>query len=203
MRAMRTSVCNSSSPIGATSLPSGLSCVSSVVGTPGIAALTMIASKGASSRHPKEPSPSLTDDIARADAVQNDARAIVQMRDAFDGNDLRGEPRQHRGLVTAAGADFEHALDAAEPRDLARERDHVRLRDGLVGADRKRAVVVGMVAQLGGDEAIARHGAHRREHAGILDAAGLELLGHHFLARLRRIHRHKLGRLYVTARAVD
>src|SRR5579872_3446371 len=120
------------------------------------------------------------------------------MRDAFDRDDLRGELRQYRGLVAAAGADFEHALAATKLRGLAGERDHVRLRNGLVGADRKRAVVVSMISKFAGDEAIALDGAHRGEHAGIRDAAGLELLGHHLLARVRRIRRHKFDRLYVT-----
>ena len=34
--------------------------------------------------------------------------------------------------------------------------------------------------------------AHRGKNAGIFDAAGLELFGHHLLARLRRIRRHNL-----------
>src|SRR5208283_1557523 len=123
------------------------------------------------------------------------------MRETFDGDDLGGQLRQHRSLVATAGADFEHALDAGQLRDFATERDHVWLRYCLFGADWKRAVVVGMLAQFAGDEAIAFDGAHRVEHTPIGDAASLKLLGHHFLARLRRILSHKSDRLYVTARA--
>ena len=89
--------------------------------------------------------------------------------------DLAAELREHRRLVAGAGADVEHALAAAQRELRADARDHVRLRDRLVAADRQRGVVVGAAAQLLGHEELARHARHRLEHALVVDAARAQL----------------------------
>ena len=63
-----------------------------------------------------------------------------QRADALDRVDLVGKVRQHRGLVAAAGAYLEHAMQmAAGPQQLGHAGDDVRLRNGLSGTDRQRA----------------------------------------------------------------
>ena len=59
-----------------------------------------------------------------------------ELGDAFDRDDLGGELREHGGLVPRARADVEHALAPAQPQQLADRRDHVRLRDRRLVADR-------------------------------------------------------------------
>ncbi len=78
-------------------------------------------------------------------------------------------------LLTAndclATADAAH--DAA--RRLQHHRDDAGLRDRLRLGDRQRAIVVGAPRELRGHERLARHGAHRREHARIRHASRDEL----------------------------
>ena len=57
---------------------------------------------------------------------------------------------------------------------LGHEGDHVGLRDGLAGPDRKRAVAIGGASLQARDELMARNLAHRRQHARI-DLAGAAL----------------------------
>ena len=75
------------------------------------------------------------------------------------------QPREHGGLVAAAGADLEHVVVRAERGELGHECDDERLGDGLPVADRQRPVVVGGVVELGRHEAVPRHDPHRVEHS--------------------------------------
>ena len=70
----------------------------------------------------------------------------------------------------------------------AHQRDHVRLRDGLVLPDRERCIVVSAPLQRGLDKQVARHPAHRRQHTLVVDTAGMQLLFNHLLACLVEIH---------------
>ena len=71
------------------------------------------------------------------------ARALGELRDPLDRVHLGRELGEHRRLVAGARADVEHPLVAAQRERLADARDHVRLRDRLLAADRQRGVVVG------------------------------------------------------------
>src|SRR5713101_2669535 len=69
----------------------------------------------------------LEEHVRDAHRIQDYARTVLQPLDTFDRVNFPGEARQHRCLVTGAGADFEHALAARERRHLAHQRDHVWL----------------------------------------------------------------------------
>ena len=72
---------------------------------------------------------------------------------------------EHRRLVAGAGADLEHDVLRRGAEQVGHQRHDEGLRDGLAVADRQRAVLVGAGGLLGGDEGVARHAAHRRQHA--------------------------------------
>ncbi len=90
-----------------------------------------------------------------------------QLRDALDGVDLSGDPREHRRLVAGARSDFKHAARFVALQQLGHTRDDVGLRDGLVGVDGERVVAVGAALKRLGDEEVARHVGHRRQHAAV------------------------------------
>src|SRR5690606_36504270 len=69
------------------------------------------------------------------------------------------------------GADLQHAVARLDPGGLRHQRHDVGLRDGLAGANRQRAVLVGEILHAGADETLARHRAHGGQHARVADAA--------------------------------
>jgi hypothetical protein len=114
------------------------------------------------------------------------ARQCGQRGVPLDRADFAGDAREHGGGVARAGADLEHAVAGADPRRLDHARDDVRLRDRLPVRDRQRRVLVGEFAHPGLEERLARHLAHRREHARVAHAAPHELALDHALALERR-----------------
>ena len=112
------------------------------------------------------------------------ARAVGQFGHALDRIDLRGKLGEDRGLVAAPGPDFQHAVLGADLQCFGHVRDDVRLGDGLTVADRDGPIFVGFAALLRRQEVVTRHLRHGIEHARVADAARLDLLGHHSLARL-------------------
>src|SRR5262249_23341431 len=88
--------------------------------------------------------------------------------------------RQHRRLVPRSRADLEHAMRGLRVEQLAHECDHVWLRNRLTFADGKRKVFVGFVCGYVGDEEVALDGAHRIQHARVVDPARLDLCASHF-----------------------
>ena len=94
---------------GMTSRPPSASCCFSDSGGAGAPAATRIASKGARSGTPREPSPSMHRDVGIAEPFERLARAVGERRVALDRRPPRRELRQHRGGVARAGADLEHA----------------------------------------------------------------------------------------------
>jgi hypothetical protein len=101
---------------------------------------------------------------------------------------MRKDPRQHRGLVAAAGADLERAARRARPEDpLDHARHDVGLRDRLREADRQRRILVGPAGERFLHEEMPRHLRHRREHALVGDAARAQALDH-AVARALRSH---------------
>ena len=93
---------------------------------------------------------------------------------------------EHRRLVARAGADVEDALVRREPEQLADRRHHEGLRDRLSASDRESTVLVGEMAKLLGNEALARHPSHRLEHAFVEASATTELVLDHVCPRSRR-----------------
>jgi hypothetical protein len=85
------------------------------------------------------------------------------------------EFREHCCLVPRSRTDVQHALVALERQRLADPGDHVRLGDRLAEPDRQGRVVVGAVANLLGDEKLARHSLHRLEHSLVDDVAAAQL----------------------------
>ena len=125
--------------------------------------------------------------VARRGEIR--ARSFRELRDPLDRVHLGGELGEHRGLIARARADVEHPLAALQRELLADERDHVRLRDRLLAADRQRGVGVRGLAQLRREKELTRHASHRGEHALVVDAAPAELPLHHprpLLSRHRR-----------------
>ena len=108
--------------------------------------------------------------------------------------DESGVLRHDGGRVSGPGADVERAVVRPWLGRLGHQRHDIGLRDRLVLVDRQGAVRIGHARQVGRHEQLARHGAHRRQHAGVPDPARLELASDHLLAARREIgvfgHRH-------------
>ena len=126
-------------------------------------------------------------DVVDAERVETLAGEAGERRQALDAEHRRAEPAEDRGRVARPGADLEHVLAALERERLADRRDHPRLRDRLLFLDRQRPVLVGVLANRPGDEALARHRGHRREHALVGDPAVAQLLGDHRCAAFGEI----------------
>ena len=76
------------------------------------------------------------------------ARRGRELRDPLDRVHLGRELGEHCGLVAGARADVEHAFVAPQRELLADERDHVRLRDRLLVADRQCGVGIRRLAEV-------------------------------------------------------
>jgi len=64
---------------------------------------------------------------------------------------------QNRGLVAAAGSQFQHAVEGVDLQAFSHQRHHVGLADGLAMPDRRRPVGKGLAAGVFGKEALAGH----------------------------------------------
>ena len=84
-------------------------------------------------------------------------------------NALHGSAHEGGG-VAGASPDLEDALIAVKAEFLDRERDDVRLRDGLPAADRQRRVFVGAMPHSRGHEGMPRCEIERAEHGEVADA---------------------------------
>ena len=123
-----------------------------------------------------------------AQRLQVAPRLRDQRADALDRVHGLRELREDRGLVAAAGADLEHAVElAAVARELGHARDDPGLRDRLPAADRQRRVLVGADRERLVDEDVARHRVHRGQHDLVADALLAQALDH---ARARARRRH-------------
>ena len=125
--------------------------------------------------------------IAHMRGLEPAARDAQQLLDALDAVGFQAQRGQHRGLVARAGAHFQHPLrDAVFNQRGGHARHHPGLGDGLAVADRQRGVLVGAARQRLVQEQVARHGAHRGEHALVADAAlGAQALDHAVAGALR------------------
>ena len=114
-------------------------------------------------------------DVLIAERREPGARRIGERAVALDAHHLAREPRQHRGLIARAGADFEHAVLRPHAELLGHVGDHVGLADGLAAGDRQRPVGIGVVREAVVDEVLARHLVERAQHRHVVDAAPAQL----------------------------
>jgi len=98
---------------------------------------------------------------------------------ALDRVDVGGKLGEHRGRVARARADFQDAIGRRDFRDLRHPRDNVGLRDGLALIERQGGILVGELAHRRGQKIRPLDLAHRRQHAGIPDAATGNLAADH------------------------
>ncbi len=91
---------------------------------------------------------------------------------------------EHRRLVAATGADFQHPVAFFQLQQLGHQGDDVGLGDGLAFADGEGEIAVGLGAEGFFDEEMAGHRAHRRQHRRIADPSRNQLLFHHPFAGL-------------------
>jgi hypothetical protein len=122
--------------------------------------------------------------VGKAKRPQVGARLVVQAAKPLHAVDLGSHHAQHRGLVAASGADFQHASQPSRcvPFSTQQQFDHARhdigLRDGLAHADRQAGVLVGLVHQCTVDEAMALHLLHRQQDLRIRHTLSLQFLHH-------------------------
>lgn len=121
-------------------------------------------------------------DVRVAEASETFAAGAGKFGEQFDDDNFAGEQREHRGLISGAGADFEDSFGAIEQCGIGHGRDHEGLRDGLSAADGERHIGIGGCRRFGGNEFVAWDGEHGVEDARRADAAGANLAGDHFVA---------------------
>src|SRR3989338_3827802 len=125
-------------------------------------------------------------DIAQFHVAQLPSGAFIKRLDALHGIDLFRYLRQHRRLVAAAGADFQHAakrLAGAQHFDHARH--DVGPGNGLVEIDRQRHVIVSGASQRPLGQTGGRAFEHRRQHRLVLDTLLAQPLDHARTGALR------------------
>ena len=91
-------------------------------------------------------------DVAAAEVHEAFPGGVEQGFDALDGVDFGGELGEDGGLVTASGADLEHAVFGVQIEPGGHEGDDVGLADGLAVTDGGGAVAVGAGAVFAREE---------------------------------------------------
>ena len=94
---------------------------------------------------------------AITEARQPTCRLLGERLDDLDGMDVGGKLREHRRLVSGAGADLEGSPTRFDPEQVGHERDDVGLGNGLSVADGQRTVGVSGRPQVVGNELVPRH----------------------------------------------
>ena len=92
-----------------------------------------------------------------------------KLLDDFDCEDVRRQVSEDRRLIAGAAADLQDLPGGWQLQMLGHQRDDVRLGDRLPVADRKRRVVIGLVADRRRNERVPRDREHRVEHARVGD----------------------------------
>src|SRR5437868_10243764 len=113
-------------------------------------------------------------DVARANLLDCFARFVEQGGNSFDGEDLSGELREKRRLVTRPRPYFQHFLISLQVEQLEVSRMNRWLRYRLTVADRQRRVFVGAMAYTRGHEEMTRHLVDGVEHGEVLDSLLVE-----------------------------
>jgi hypothetical protein len=101
---------------------------------------------------------------------------------ALDGKCFGSKLRQQSGHVAGTGADFENFIGGLELKSLKHNGNDVGLRDGLVVADRKRMIFVGLGTIRFWNKFVAGDAKHGIKDAPVGDTAGSELGIDHELA---------------------
>ena len=122
-----------------------------------VAAARLMASNGACSGSPRDPSPVRQVTFSRPSSVSVRAARSAQLGMAFDRPHVSGEAGEQRGVVARAGADVEHPVVGGELEQLEHPGHDQRLGDRLVTGDGQRDVLVGAVPIARRDKALARH----------------------------------------------
>ena len=156
-------------PTGMTITPPTASCAFNASGTSGAAAVTIIRSKGRLFRPPPMTVAEPGDDVVEAKLPEPLLCLAQQRAVALDGIDPPAEFRKDRGLVSRPRPDLEHTHPRAELQGARHERNDIRLADGLSLLDRKRRILVGLVAEVGEHEFLAGNALQCRQHAGVGD----------------------------------
>ncbi len=138
-----------------------------------------------------------TGDVGAAEPLEALLGAGGEFRDLLDGVHMAGEARKDGGLVARAGAHLEDGFVPGQFQRLGHDRHHVRLRDGLPGADGQGLILVGLGHVLGEHEFFPGDFPEGVEHAGIADVAAAQLPLDHLGALggqlgLRRVHQFGL-----------
>jgi hypothetical protein len=126
-------------------------------------------------------------DVAAGEAIEDRLGLGRESGVALDGVDVATEFSEQGGLVSGAGADFEDYVGGVEAEEFEHEGDDVGLGDGLSFPDRKRRVVVSVLAKRGAYEFMARDPGHDGEDSDVADAALGELSNDHSLAEVGEV----------------
>ena len=104
-----------------------------------------------------------------------------KIRVTLYGKNLCGKFREECGDISGAGADFEDDIGGGELKGFEHDGDHVRLRNGLVVADRQGVIFVGFGTVEFGNKSLAWNAKHGVEDARVGNATGAELRIDHLL----------------------
>ena len=96
---------------------------------------------------PQRPVADPREDVVISQVIQPPNGSISKPLQSLDGEDFATQLRQNRRLIAGTCPDFEHALMTGQVKRLGHEGNHVRLRDGLPGANRQRSIFVSRCAQ--------------------------------------------------------
>jgi hypothetical protein len=99
-------------------------------------------------------------DVGVALSSQQLACPLGQLVDEFDAIHPAGQLGEHRRLVAPAGADFENEIVGLELEEVRHHRNHERLRDRLIKADRQWSIQVSVWLDLEWHELVPRHSGH-------------------------------------------
>src|SRR5262249_55585900 len=110
---------------------------------------------------------------------------------ALDREEAAREMSENRGLIAGARADLEHEVTIRDIERLGHQGDDEGLADGLAMPDRQRDILIGAIAESGGNEELARYRGDRFEHALVADAGGTQLLDEPRRRTARGHRRHR------------
>jgi hypothetical protein len=97
---------------------------------------------------------------------------------AFDGVNASSQMAKQRCRVAGTSSDFEDPVLWANFGGFHHQRHDKGLADGLILANRERAVLIGDGLIAGIDKGFARYGSEGFEHAGITNAPSGDSVGH-------------------------
>ena len=147
-----------------TSLPPTSSCLTSVRGSLGAAAATMIASNGASSGRPRTSPASSTPDVAVSKTMKHLPSRCRELRHSLHSHHFPRQFSQNSGLIPTAGADLQHPVVPANLQLLGHNCDDSRLRDCLARSYSESNVFIRQVPLSRTDKPLSRNPGHGVQH---------------------------------------